>query len=152
MYTYIHIHRVRFCPTDTGVSNSICEQQRNSKMVQSSEGFFSDLCKIRLVQFDLNILINQAVFSKTGDVKQWTRPIMWSLSWFVVCLLLTSAVCFQMTWDRLFISLRTVYLLASFYKCRSCTAVGSILIFCGVHASSVISKRSLDSYKIHLQV
>jgi len=39
----------------------------------------------------------------------------------MICLLLTSAVGFQMTWDRLFISLGAVYLLASFYKCRSRT-------------------------------
>lgn len=52
------------------MSNSICEQQRNSKIVQRFEGFFSDLCKIGLNEFELIILINQVVFSKAGDVQQ----------------------------------------------------------------------------------
>lgn len=73
--------------------------------MQKLESFLSDLCEIGLNDFELIISINQDVFSKAGDVKQCIRHLMWSLSLFVACLLLTRAVCFQMTWDRLFISL-----------------------------------------------
>lgn len=58
------------------------------------------------------------MFSEAGDVQQGIRPVMCVVLVFFF-FLLTYVVCFQMTWDMLFISLGAVYLLASFYKCRS---------------------------------
>lgn len=119
-----------------------------------AEVWCTDLCKIERGELELIISIAKLYTEKpemcSRGSSQWCAQFLFHLllTQFINKLLFVSrwpGIGYLSVWE-------SIFWLGFTNVDAEHTAVGSVLIFCGGCAAQVISKTSLDSYKIHLQV